>query len=176
MRHLIAATLFALVAGCVAQGVPLDEPGGGGNGGAGGGSGNHAVDMAKPLGGNGATCKTACDCEPGLACRMGTCGMSNIGAVYCCDSGMCPAGSFCQTSMGGFQQCGSPGGGTGGTGGTGGGFGGGGGGGGFGGGPGGGGSDGGLGMLCHQVPCGNNAGICKMIGCGACTAAGTCGN
>jgi len=89
---------------------------------------------------------------------------------------MCPAGSFCQTSMGGFQQCGSPGGGTGGTGGTGGGFGGGGGGGGFGGGPGGGGSDGGLGMLCHQVPCGNNAGICKMIGCGACTAAGTCGN
>jgi hypothetical protein len=68
MRHVVAATLFALVAGCAAQGVPLDEPGGGG------------------------------------------------------------------------------------------------------------GSDGGLGMLCHQVPCGNNAGICKMIGCGACTAAGTCGN
>ena len=179
MRHVVAALFIVFAAGCAAQGLPLDEPGGGGNGNGGNGG---SVDMAKPLGATGATCKTACDCEPGLACRMGTCGMSNIGPVYCCDSKDCPSGNFCQSSMGGFGQCGANGGGGGfggGPGGGGGGFGGGpgGGGGGFGGGPGGGGiPDGGIGMLCHQVPCGTNAGICKMIGCGACTAAGTCGS
>ena len=173
MRHIVLATLFVL-AGCAAQGLPLDDSTGGG-GGTGGTGGSHGVDMARPLGGTGATCKTACDCQPGLACRQGMCGMSNIGPVYCCDSSDCPAGNFCQSSTGGFAQCGSPGGG-----GTGGGFGGGGGGGGFGGGPGGGGGFGdmGLGQFCTQVPCGAAGGgnnICKMIGCGACTAAGTCG-
>src|SRR3954471_4920516 len=130
MRPFFAATLL-LLAGCSAQGLPIDDSTGGG-GGTGGGS---SVDMAhRDLGGNGAACKSACDCEAGLACRMGTCGMSNLGPVYCCDSGQCPAGSFCQSASGGFSQCGS--GGTGGTGGGGGGFGGGGGGGsgGFGGG------------------------------------------
>ncbi len=171
MRHIVLATLFVL-AGCAAQGVPLEE-GTNGNGGN-GGAGASGVDMAKPLGGQGAMCKTACDCQPGLACRQGMCGASNIGKIYCCDSSDCPAGNFCQSSTGGFSQCGStggggPGGGTGGFGGGGsGGFGGGGGG--FGGG-----SDAGMGAFCQQVPCGNNAGLCKMIGCGACTAAGTCG-
>src|SRR5215471_17052282 len=129
MRQLFLASLL-LLAGCAAQGVPLEDGtnGGGGSGAAGGGSGgaHGGVDMAKMLGGQGATCKTACDCDPGLACRMGTCGASNIGKIYCCDSGDCPAGNFCQSSMGGFAQCGSSGGG------------GGGGNGGFGGGPGGG--------------------------------------
>jgi hypothetical protein len=162
MRHVVAATLLVFVAGCAAQGVPLDEPGGGGNG---GGCGSSAVDMARPLGGTGAMCKTACDCQPGLACRMGSCGMSNIGPVYCCDSANCPANNFCQSSSGGFAQCGS----TGGGGGFGGGPGGGGGGGGFGGGP-------GVGMFCTQIPCSTNPGLCKQLGCGACTAAGTCGS
>ena len=173
MRHIVLATLFVL-AGCAAQGVPIDDSNGGG-GGSGGGA--HVADMARPLGGTGATCKTACDCQPGLACRQGMCAMSNIGMIFCCDSGDCPAGSFCQSSTGGFAQCGSSGGGgTGGGGGFGGGPGGGGGGGGFGGGPGGGGSDLGLGMFCTQVPCGGNGGnLCKMIGCGACTASGSCG-
>jgi hypothetical protein len=173
MRHIVAAMLFVL-AGCTAQGLPIDDSTGGG--GAGGAS---SVDMAKrDLGGSGATCKSACDCEAGLACRMGTCGMSNLGPVYCCDSGQCPAGSFCQSATGGFAQCGSSGGGGSGGGngggpGTGGGPGGGGGG--FGGGPGGGGPDAGLGMFCSQIPCTSNGNVCKMIGCGACTAAGTCG-
>ncbi len=167
MRHFLA-TVVLVLAGCAAQGLPLDDSTGG-NGGGGGGSGHgNAADMARPLGGTGAKCTTACDCEPGLACRQGMCGMSQIGAIYCCDSNQCPAGSFCQSSMGGFAQCGSSGGGTGGAGG--------GGAGGFGGGPGGGGpADLGIGMFCHQIPCGTNGNVCKMIGCGACTAAGTCG-
>jgi hypothetical protein len=175
MRHLVAASLLFL-AGCAAQGIPLED-GTGGGGSGGGGSHASSPDMAKPLGGMGATCKTACDCEPGLACRMGTCGASNIGKIYCCESMDCPAGNFCQSENGGFGQCGA--GGNGGTGG--GGFGGGpggGGGGGFGGGPGGGGgADGGLGNFCTQIPCSstNGGAVCKMIGCGACTAAGTCG-
>ena len=168
MRQIVLASLLVL-AGCAAQGVPLDESNGG-NAGTGGGAGSAGVDMAKPLGGMGAMCKTACDCQPGLACRMGVCGASNIGKIYCCDSTDCPAGNFCQSSMGGFSQCGA--GGTGGFGG-----------GGFGGGPGGGGGGGGfpgggdlgIGQFCTQIPCGGNSGVCKMIGCGACTAAGTCG-
>ena len=168
MRHIVLAALFVF-AGCAAQGLPLDDSTGG-NGGTGGGGGNHTADMARPLGGTGAMCMTACDCQPGLACRQGQCAMSNIGQIFCCESTDCPAGSFCQSSMGGFAQCGASGGGTGG-------------GGGFGGGPGGGGGGGfgggdlGLGQLCTQIPCsGSNGGaICKMIGCGACTASGTCG-
>jgi len=191
MRHLVVVALLAL-GGCTAQGVPIDNSGSGGNAGSGGSGGGHAggPDMAKPLGGDGASCTSACDCEPGLACRMGTCGTSPIGMIYCCDSSDCPTGNICQSSSGGFSECGANGGG--GTGGNGGGPGGGtgggpgGGGGGFpGGGGGGGGSggspgglpDGGLGMLCTQVPCASSNGValCKQLGCGACTAAGTCG-
>ena len=185
MRQLAVVALLAL-AGCTAQGLPIDNsPGSGGNG-SGGGAGSGAFDMAKPLGGNGAKCTSACDCEPGLACRMGTCGTSPIGMIYCCDSGDCPTGNICQSSSGGFGQCGGNGGNGGGGGfgggpggGTGGGPGGGGGGfpGGGGGGSGGfpGGADGGLGMFCTQIPCGMNAAVCKQLGCGACSAAGTCG-
>jgi hypothetical protein len=169
MRQIVLAVLFA-VAGCAAQGVPIDESGG--SAGASGGNGSRA-DMAKPLGGDGARCTTACDCQAGLACRQGMCGMSNLGAIYCCDRGDCPAGSFCQSTSGGFAQCGSPTGGGGGPGGSGGGPGGGSGG--AGGGPGGGISDLGVGMFCQQIPCANNGTVCKQIGCGACTAAGTCG-
>jgi hypothetical protein len=181
MRSLVVALVLAL-AGCNAQGLPLDNGGGSGaTGGTGGGTGGGSVDMSRPrdLGGQGATCKTACDCQPGLACTQGTCRQSMFGQIFCCDSGDCPAGNICQSSSGGFAQCGQ--GGSGGTGG--GGFpgGGGGGGGGFGGGPGGGGGggfgggipDGGLGMLCKQVPCQSSA-ICMQIGCGKCGAGGTC--
>jgi hypothetical protein len=173
MRQLLVASLL-VVAGCAAQGLPLED-GTGGGGGSGGGA-SVGPDMAKKLGGQGATCKTACDCEAGLACRMGTCGTSNIGMIFCCESSDCPAGSFCQSSTGGFAQCGANGGGGGGGGGGFGGGPGGGGGGGFGGGPGsGGGADLGLGSFCRQIPCSSNGNVCKVAGCGACRADGTCG-
>ncbi|HEY2746197.1 MAG TPA: hypothetical protein VGL86_16295, partial [Polyangia bacterium] len=122
MRHLVVAFVLAL-GGCSAQGLPIDNSGSGGNG-----SGGHSggVDMAKPLGGNGAACTSACDCEPGLACRMGMCGTSQVGMIFCCESDDCPTGNICQSSSGGFSECGANGGGgSGGNGGTGGGNGGG---------------------------------------------------
>ena len=78
MRHLAFVALLVL-GGCSAQGLPLDNGNGTGTGGNGGGSGGGtAVDMAKGGGGDGAKCTTACDCQAGLACRMGTCGAGPI--------------------------------------------------------------------------------------------------
>jgi hypothetical protein len=74
-----------------------------------------AVAVTPDLGGPGAACMTACDCQPGLACgRNMTCQQSMRGMIYCCESSTCPMGSFCQSSMGQFQMCGGGGGTTGG--------------------------------------------------------------
>jgi hypothetical protein len=174
MRQLLVAFLL-VCAGCSAQGLPIDN--GNGTGGGGNGTGS-ATDMARPrdLGGTGGKCMTACDCQAGLACRQGTCGMSQIGPVYCCDEGQCPMGQFCQDQQGGFGQCGQSGGGNGGGPGGGGGNGGGGG---FGGGPGGGGGggggggfpipDGGAGNYCGFIPCTSDS-TCTQLGCARCGA------
>ena len=173
MRHFIAATLFVLT-GCVAQGLPLDNGGGGGGSGTGGGA---SVDMSHPrdLGGAGAKCTTACDCEAGLACLQGACTKSGGFSVYCCDDANCPPQNICQSKAGGFSQCGSSmgGGGPGGGTGTGGGNGPGG-----GTGPGGPGGlpdfgfplpDGGVSAFCQFIPCMANS-DCTKFGCGKCGA------
>lgn len=120
MRHLVfALSLFAL--GCNMQGLPngvgsggtVNGDGGGAVGDGGSRDGSSLVDMAK--GGEGATCKTACDCQGGLACFQSQCQASMLGMVYCCDdTANCPAGMFCQSSQGMFARCGMGGGGGGG--------------------------------------------------------------
>jgi hypothetical protein len=164
MRNLLLVCV-SLAAGCAAQGLPIE---GGANGGAGSGGNQSVPDMTKPLGGMGASCQTACDCTPGLSCTQGTCGTSRFGQLYCCESSTCPAGSFCQSSMGGFGQCSQSGGNGGGNGGGGGGF------------PGlpdfgipGGFGDGGAGQFCTFIRCQSNA-QCTNFGCGSCGAGGTC--
>jgi hypothetical protein len=72
-------------------------------------------DMAMSMGGDGpvngdlgvgAMCNSACDCQAGLACFMGTCQMG-FAPVYCCGSNDCPAGEFCQNPTGGMlHRCG----------------------------------------------------------------------
>ncbi len=86
-----------------------DASAGGGDGGVGGGGMMSSSDLAPAgpdLGGAGATCTTACDCQPGLACVMGACTASMIGMLYCCESATCPTGSYCQSMAGKFQMCG----------------------------------------------------------------------
>jgi hypothetical protein len=155
MRHLVfALSLFAL--GCNMQGLPNGVGSGGtvnGDGGGtvgdGGGSkdaGGLLVDMAK--GGEGATCKTACDCQGGLACFQNMCQASMLGMVYCCDdTANCPSGMFCQSAQGMFGRCGMGGGGGGG---------------------------GGGGMSCGNIQCSNNN-TCTQMGCARCRmSTGTC--
>jgi hypothetical protein len=156
MRHLVfALSLFAL--GCNMQGLPIgvgsgaSSSGDGGNGGDGGGG---TVDMSKPKGGMGATCKTACDCQDGLACFQTQCQTSMFGQVYCCDSSNCPMGMFCESSTGNFGRCGM--GGNGGSGG------------------GGGGGGGGNGGMCSMIPCQSDR-HCMNNGCARCDqTSGTC--
>jgi len=150
MRHLVVVALLAL-AGCSAQGLPIDNaPGNSGTGGTGtgGDGGARSHDMAM-LGGDGAACKTACDCTPGLACVMGVCQSISLGKVFCCASNNCPSGQLCQSPGGSFAQCKG------------------------GGGPGG--SDLGEPLACNRIPCGSTGDFCKALGCGACTAGGVCG-
>ncbi len=61
------------------------------------------VDVCDPN----AECKTACDCEPGLACVRGECRPSHK-RVFCCDSDVCPADAFCQDRHGEFDTCFDP--------------------------------------------------------------------
>lgn len=49
-------------------------------------------------------CRTACDCAPGLGCFDGQC-IAGFAPVYCCDSGICPAGEMCQSEAGGMGRC-----------------------------------------------------------------------
>ncbi|HEX8954429.1 MAG TPA: hypothetical protein VF945_21390 [Polyangia bacterium] len=81
--------------------------GGGGGGGAGGGGGGGNTDGFVITDGGvvGATCKTACDCMPGLGCFGGKCTAGNA-PVYCCGSTDCPSGAFCESMTGGFGRCG----------------------------------------------------------------------
>jgi hypothetical protein len=118
MPRLVAALALVLL-GCSTQ---LDGiPSGSGVGSGGGNDGSTASDAATQgstadlatgpsapdLGAVGASCKTACDCEPGLACRRGKCSMSQMGMVYCCESSTCPQGELCQSQQGGMtKMCG----------------------------------------------------------------------
>jgi hypothetical protein len=65
------------------------------------------IPSAGDLGAAGASCTTACDCAPGLACYNMKC-VAGIQAVYCCDqtSASCPQGALCQRSTGSYGTCG----------------------------------------------------------------------
>jgi len=144
MRHAVLA-LSLLILGCNMQGLPNGVAAGQSSNGDGGstvGDGGTTVtaDMSKPKGGEGANCKTACDCQDGLACFQSQCQMSMFGQVFCCESMDCPTNMFCQSGTTGmFQRCGM----------------------------GGGGGGGGGGMSCGTIPCSSN-GICTMMGCARC--------
>jgi hypothetical protein len=164
MRPWLLAVVVA-AAGCAAQGLPVESggpgpssPSGGGNN---GGVNVSVPDMARPLGGPGEMCQSACDCMPGLACPNGTCGKSMFGPIYCCESSDCPGNSFCQSANGGFGTCNTSGGG---------------------GNPGGPPffgdmttmpEDAGAGSLCRQVKCSADS-ECTAAGCTMCTRRGTC--
>jgi hypothetical protein len=159
MRALVLAVVIG-VSGCGGTS-PTGSGGNGGNGGSagGGGGGSHM------LGGSGASCTTACDCQPGLGCNQSKCGNGAAPAYYCCDTlASCPGGSACQSASGALAHCGDGSGGSGG-----------GGGGGSGGGGGGGGMnpDGGLGGFCQYIPC-SSASACTQFGCTTCGGNGKC--
>jgi hypothetical protein len=145
MYKTVAACIF-LVAGCAANGLPIDSSGGGGASGGGGGGGGGGtgviVDMAwADLTNIGRYCLTACDCEPGIACIQHACEKSPLGPLYCCE-GICPPDNFCQHATGGgFGVC-----------------------------PGSGSFDFGLPdlrPLCLDIQCSDNR-ICQQWGCGLC--------
>jgi hypothetical protein len=50
------------------------------------------------------TCRTACDCEPGLACIQGKC-IAATAPVFCCENARCPAGEQCQHRDGTRGRC-----------------------------------------------------------------------
>ncbi len=56
------------------------------------------------LGGVGAPCTTACDCAPGLACRMGSC-EATAAMVFCCGTAACAGASLCEFPDGTIAQC-----------------------------------------------------------------------
>jgi len=51
-----------------------------------------------------AECRTACDCESGLACFEGQC-LAGIVPVFCCEGDQCPAGDQCQHRDGQMDRC-----------------------------------------------------------------------
>lgn len=53
----------------------------------------------------GASCQTACDCMPGLACLNNMCTAAPQ-PVYCCSGASCPTGKLCQSTGGGYAVCG----------------------------------------------------------------------
>jgi hypothetical protein len=62
------------------------------------------TDAAPDLIGVGASCATACDCTPGLACRMGQCESAAV-PVFCCGTPACTDGNLCEFSDGTIAQC-----------------------------------------------------------------------
>jgi hypothetical protein len=161
MRQWLLAVVVA-AAGCAAQGLPIEGGGVGkpGPSGGGGTGGTPVPDMARPLGGPGDPCQSACDCMGGLACPNGACGKSMFGPIYCCDSSDCPANNFCQSANGGFGTCSTSGG------------------------PNPGGppffgdlasmpDDAGVGSFCRQFMCSSDS-DCTAVGCTMCGRRGTC--
>jgi hypothetical protein len=59
------------------------------------------------LHGVGAACTTACDCTPGLACRMKTCEAAQA-PVFCCGTATCTDANLCQFPDGTVSQCDRP--------------------------------------------------------------------
>jgi len=51
-----------------------------------------------------ASCRTACDCEPGLGCFDGQC-IAGFAPVFCCEGEQCPAGEQCQHRDGRMSRC-----------------------------------------------------------------------
>ena len=49
-------------------------------------------------------CRTACDCPTGQNCLGGSC-VFDEEPIFCCDSGSCPAGATCETTMGMIGMC-----------------------------------------------------------------------
>jgi hypothetical protein len=83
----------------------VDDLAGGGGGDLAGGGDDSGLIVITDGGSNGATCTTACDCLPGLACVGGLC-RQGTAPVYCCNSTSCPIGDICQSSTGGYGRCG----------------------------------------------------------------------
>jgi hypothetical protein len=63
------------------------------------------TDAAPDLIGVGASCTTACDCAPGLACKMMQCEAASA-PVFCCGTSTCSDDNLCQFSDGTVSQCG----------------------------------------------------------------------
>ncbi|HWE31068.1 MAG TPA: hypothetical protein VHB97_23835 [Polyangia bacterium] len=59
-----------------------------------------AADMT----GVGAACITACECTPGLACRMMKCEAASV-PVFCCGTASCTDGNLCEFPNGTVSQC-----------------------------------------------------------------------
>jgi hypothetical protein len=60
----------------------------------------HVVDS----GGIGASCNSACDCQPGLGCLNKACTQGTVD-IYCCSSAPCPAGAGCQSADQSYAVC-----------------------------------------------------------------------
>jgi hypothetical protein len=54
--------------------------------------------------GVGAACTSACDCMPGLACRMQKCAAA-AAPVFCCGTASCTDGNLCEFPNGTVSQC-----------------------------------------------------------------------
>ncbi len=61
---------------------------------------------ADDLVGVGASCLTACDCTPGLACQKMQCESATV-PVFCCGTASCSDDNLCQFSDGDVAQCSS---------------------------------------------------------------------
>ena len=95
----VAAALVLLMVGCTDGaappilvqdlGIPTDEG------------------PAADLFGVGAACSTACDCTPGLACRMMKCEAAQV-PVFCCGTADCTGSNLCEYPTGTVGQCDRP--------------------------------------------------------------------
>ncbi len=62
---------------------------------------------AADLFGVGEPCSTACDCTPGLACRMKMCAAAQV-PVFCCGTAACTGSNLCEFPDGTVSQCSMP--------------------------------------------------------------------
>jgi hypothetical protein len=65
-----------------------------------------SMDSGSPadLIGVGEPCSSACDCSPGLACRMKMCAAERV-PVFCCGAATCTDGNVCEFPNGNVSQC-----------------------------------------------------------------------